>query len=308
MKRSIKSIEASQNLEPLKLNRFKLEDRQLIQTYIDTFHPESCEYNFSNLYVWQDAYKMSWTLYQERLLIYDGVSKCAFMPLGKPFQPEDMVVLALILRKTDLKPVFNLLTSEYLKKFPKTEDYFDVKKERNDAEYVYLVESLCELTGPKLHKKRNLIAQFKRLYPDFQIHSLNGIYKEKALSFSQELKNRIKTSSKTLDQEMKALERSFYHFEDLGLEGLVLTINTHVIAFSIFSKLSQSTYDIQFEKADREYKGAAQVINHEAAKLLRNKCQYLNREQDLGIMGLRQAKLSYDPVKLITPYRLVFTP
>ena len=156
----------------LKFNRFELKDRELIQAYVDTFNPLSCEYNFSNLFVWQDAYKMVWALYQEKLLIYDGISKCAFMPLGKDISPEDLVLLSLNLKRMGLAPEFSLVTPGYLKRFPEIENYYIIKKERDYSEYIYDVNSLSELSGVKLHKKRILISQFKRSYPDFEVHLL----------------------------------------------------------------------------------------------------------------------------------------
>ena len=292
----------------LKFNSFKLKHKELIHKYIDSFKPVSCEYNFSNLFAWQDVNKMSWSLYQERLLIYNGIFQCAFMPLGKVFYPEELVILSLNLKKTGLTPDITLVTSDYLKKFPEIENYYTVKEERDYAEYIYDVNSLCDLNGIKLHKKRNLISQFKRSYPDFEIHPLNGEYKDKAIRLAQDQLKRRKKRSQTLDQEFYAIQTSFDHFDDLGLGGLVLTLKTKVVAFSVFSKLNNSTYDIQFEKSDTDYKGAAQVINQETAQYLKDKCLYFNREQDLGIKGLRQAKMSYDPVQLNTTYSLIFNP
>ncbi len=289
-------------------NRFELKDRRLIQTYIDIFKPQSCEYNFSNLFAWQDAYQLFWTIYQERLLIYDAVSQSAFMPLGEDFYPEELVILSLNLKTRGLTPDFSLVTPEYLKKFPEIETYYQVKKERDYSEYIYDIDSLCSLTGTKLHKKRNLISQFKRSWPDVEVHPLTDGYREKALELARELMDRRKQQSKTLDREMDAIKISFKHFDQLGLEGLVLTLEGRVLAFSVFSPLCHSTFDIQFEKSDTNFKGIAQVINHETAKYLKGRGRYLNREQDLGIKGLRQAKMSYDPAKLITPAGLVFTP
>ncbi|MBW2653505.1 MAG: DUF2156 domain-containing protein [Deltaproteobacteria bacterium] len=301
-------LQEPQKIKFPKFNRFLLKNRELFQTYIDTFKPFSCEYNFSNLYAWQDAYKLSWTLYQERLLVYDAISDCAFMPLGEDFCPEELVILSLNLKNVGLTPEISLVTPDYLKKFREIGNYYIVKEERDYSEYIYDVDSLCDLTGIKLHKKKNLISQFKRGNSDFEVHLLKGEYRQKALGLALNQLNRRKKRSQTLDQEFGAIKTSFDHFEELGLEGLVITVGNKMVAFSVFSKLNPSTYDIQFEKSDMDFKGAAQVINHETAKYLKDKCQYLNREQDLGIKGLRQAKMSYDPVKLITPYSLTFTP
>lgn len=308
MYRSTAVLQAPQKSQFPKFNSFALKDRELIQTYIDTFKPMSCEYNFSNLFAWQDTYKFSWTLYQERLLIYDRLSQCAFMPLGKDFFPEELVILSLNLKNLDLQPNFGLFTQDYLEKFPDIENFFAVREERDYAEYLYDVDSLCELTGEKLHKKKNLISQFKRSYPDFDVHLLKSDYWDKAVDLAQKLLGDRKRKSDTLEQEFCAIEKSFDHFDQLGLEGLAMTVGDKLVGFSVFSRLDHSTYDIQFEKADADFKGAAQVINHETALYLKDKCQYVNREQDLGIKGLRQAKMSYDPVKLITPYSLIFSP
>lgn len=301
-------LQGLQKSEFLNFNRFKLKDQEIIQSYIDRFKPESCEYNFSNLYAWQDAYEMSWAFYQKRLVIYDGISPCAFFPLGEYFYPEELVILSLNFINAGMNPGFSLVTSDYLKKFPEIENYYTIKEERNNSEYIYDVDSLCELAGIKLHKKRNLISQFKRSNPDFEVHPLKGEYRYRAMEFVQDLLNRRKKSSDTLDKEFCAMKSSFDNFDRLGLDGLAITIKDRFIAFSVFSKLNHSTYDIQFEKSDMDFKGAAQVINHETAKFLKDRCQYLNREQDLGIKGLRQAKMSYVPERLITPYSLIFNP
>ncbi len=300
-------LHARQKTQFPKFNRFELRDRELIQTYVKRFNPESCEYNFSNLFAWQKAYNLSFTLYQGRLLIFDGLSHCSFMPLGNDLTPEELVILALQLKRIGIEPVFGVVPSAYLKKYPDIENYFLVKKERDYAEYLYEVKSLYELTGEKLHKKKNLISQFKRSYPDYQVHMIKGELKTRCLSFAKELLTQYKKPSKDLLKEFCAIDTSFGYFEELGLEGLVITVGDRLAAFSVFSRLNASTYDIQFEKSDAGFKGAAQVINHETAKFLQDVCQYVNREQDLGIKGLRQAKMSYEPVKLITHYSLVFT-
>jgi len=112
--------------------------------------------------------------------------------------------------------------------------------------------------------------------------------------------------AKDLEDEFTAIERAFENFDRLGFEGIALWVKNRLVAFCVFSRLNHDTYNIQFEKSDIAFKGAAQVINQETTKYLRNKCVYLNREQDLGIKGLRQAKLSYEPERLIVPQTLIF--
>ena len=302
-----KAINPSQQNVFLKFNQFTLKDQNIVQPFIDRFKPFSCEYNFSNLFTWQYVSRLSWMLYKERLLIYDGIEHSSFMPLGKDFCPEELIVLSQNLKNSGLSPDFCLATSRYLNKFPEIEKYYIIKKKRAQAEYIYDVNKLNELKGKKLHKKRNLIAQFKKSYPDYRVHLFKKGYKQEALGLARELMDRHCKPSKTLDQEYGAMQSAMDHFDALGLGGIAIFVNNKLVAFTIFSRLDHSTYDIQFEKADMNFKGASQMINHETAKSLKNRCRYLNREQDLGIKGLRQAKISYDPLQLIIPYTLIFT-
>lgn len=294
--------------DDLNFKRFRLTDQKMVDGYVEEFSPRSCEYNFANLFSWQDVYDMSWTLYQGRLLIYDGLSDTAFMPLGHDFSPEDLLVLSLNLQKKGLSPNFGLATRKYLAKYPGLQDYYQIVEQRDAAEYIYDVNRLVELSGTKLHKKKNLIAQFKKYYPNYQVHKMVGSDSDSALAFTRDLLKRRKIPSKTLEQEFEAIKTAFENFDTLRLEGVSISIKDQLIAYAVFSRISDSFYDIQFEKADPDFKGAGQLINHESAKYLQGKCRFVNREQDLGIKGLRQAKLSYDPVDLMTSFELLFNP
>ncbi|MCF6246968.1 MAG: phosphatidylglycerol lysyltransferase domain-containing protein [Desulfobacula sp.] len=292
----------------LVFNRFSLGDQPLIQGFIDESDPKSCEFNFANLYTWQYAYKLAWTIYDGRLLIYDGLSNAVFMPLGDDLTPENLVNLSLNLKQLGIKPDIELVSAQYVEKYPEIETYFHVKENRDAAEYIYDVNFLCDLKGSRLQKKKNLISQFVRKYPDYKVSSLADNNFTKALNLATGLLEKRKPAPTELDREFSAIKKSFTHFEQLGLKGLIVEVEEQIAAFSIFSRLNSSTYDIQFEKADPMFKGSAQVINHQTALFLKDKCQFLNREQDLGIKGLRQAKLSYEPVELFTPFILGFLP
>jgi uncharacterized protein len=286
--------------------RFKLEDRQLIRSYIDRFNPASCEFNFSNLFCWQTIYDYSWFIFKGRLVVYEGVNKCGFMPLGEAFSPEELRELSHHLICMGFEPDISIFPREYVDAYPEIERFYTIREERDHAEYIYRVDSLVELTGAKLHKKRNLISQFKRKYPDYSVRPLSSEDLSIALEFARRKIETQKKPSKDLEDEFKAIERAFDYFDSLEFEGIGLWVSDRMAAFSVFSRLNQDTYNVQFEKSDLAFKGAAQVINHETAKYLAKKCVYVNREQDLGIKGLRQAKLSYEPERLIVPHTLIF--
>lgn len=287
-------------------SRFKLEDQPLVRSYIDRFHPESCEFNFSNLFCWQEIYDYSWFIFKGRLVIYEGVNNCGFMPLGEAFSPDELKELSHHLICMGFEPDISIFPREYVDAYPDIERFYTIREERDHAEYIYRVDSLAELTGTKLHKKRNLISQFKRRNPDYSVRPLKADDFPIARNFVRHIIETREKVSQDLEDEFKAIERAFDNFESLGFEGIALWVNDKLVAFCVFSRLTHDTYNVQFEKSDLAFKGAAQVINQETAKFLQNKCVYVNREQDLGIKGLRQAKLSYEPERLIVPHTLIF--
>lgn len=287
-------------------NSILVEDRALFQSYIDKFQPRSCEYSFANLYCWQEPYSTRWCIYKDRLVIYQNLNSFSFFPLGKEMTPDELVEFSTDLKKNGLGTNISVVPSQYIERHPEIENFFSIKAERGSAEYIYSVEALCELKGAKLHKKKNLVSQFHRKYPNSSVEPLAGKFKEKAKALAVEIFNSHERFLHSIETEHMALMQAFHDFEKIGLEGLVLIVGTDIVAFSIFSPLPQDTYDIHFEKSCYHFKGAAQVINQETAKYLKGKCKYLNREQDIGIRGLRQAKMSYNPESLLRFHTLVF--
>ena len=286
--------------------QFAPEDREMVQIYLDKYRPWSCEYNFTNLFSWQNIYHYNWRLFKGRLLIYDGLNQGAFMPLGEELSVEEMVEASKFLIQSGLEPEFGVVPEEYVQAHPELERHFKIEAHRDYAEYIYEVEKLYSLTGTKLHKKRNLISQFKRRYPDYHTRAMNPKKLGPVRKLALELLSRRNPVTQELSDEQVALETALDHFCALGLEGVELWVGEELVAFAVFSAMGKDLYDVQFEKIDINYKGAGQMINWVTAEYLRNTCTYVNREQDLGIPGLRKAKLSYEPHSLILPYYLTY--
>jgi hypothetical protein len=111
-----------------------------------------------------------------------------------------------------------------------------------------------------------------------------------------------------LARELAALDCTLRHFDQLRQEGLIILVEGRPVAFSIFEPIGPETAAIHFERALRSYKGLYQVVNWEAAKLLAAKgFQFINREEDLGDAGLRDAKLSYHPIQIVPALELTYS-
>ena len=172
---------------------------------------------------------------------------------------------------------------------------------RDGHEYVYAIDDLADLKGKKYQPKRNHINRFLAEYPDAVIRPLD----ESTLPDARNLADRWyqrRTAEEDAGMELVALNRAFANWQALGLEGLVLYVGDQVVAMAIGSFLGEDTVDVHFEKADLDYNGAYAVINRAFARHIREKypqVKFLNREEDMGLEGLRKAKLSYYPHHMV---------
>lgn len=184
---------------------------------------------------------------------------------------------------------------------------FQFHPDRNYCDYVYKIEALATLKGRKFQKKRNHLNKFRENHPNCRILPLD----EHTLDPAREMVDRWYAERLAQDPqadyhlEQHAIRRAFAHTEELALTGLVLEEDGEIIAVTMGSRLSDDTFDIHFEKAREDIDGAYAAINQAfAAHLakLHPELVFLNREDDMGLPGLRKAKLSYNPDHLVVKF------
>jgi len=262
-----------------------------------------CEYSFANLYLWG---RQRAAIHSGNLVFFSQFNRKSvyLFPLGDDLKPSldaiihDAQVRGIPCRLTGLsQDDCALLERLYPGKF---RYHFD----RDSFDYIYAIEDLAELKGRKFQRKRNHINRFCQAYPD---HSFAPITDENIEQVAQMVKlwyAQRQESDPTADFHMEraAIKKALLHRQALGLEGLVLMVNGKIVAMTMGSPLSPDTFDVQFEKALEEYDGAYPTINQAFARYLREKyphLQWLDREDDLGLEGLRKAKMSYCPDHMI---------
>ena len=186
-------------------------------------------------------------------------------------------------------------------------EQFRFRSDRSSFDYVYAIDDLADLRGRKYQKKRNHVNKFHLNHPDCQILPLTRELIPQTQAMVESWYARREETDPTGDYmlEKRAICRAFRHFEELGLEGLVLMENGEVLAMTMGSRLSADTFDIHFEKAREDVDGAYAAINCEFARHLRlahPELRFLDREEDMGLEGLRKAKLSYLPHHMTEKY------
>lgn len=192
----------------------------------------------------------------------------------------------------------------------KLEEKFDFvyTTNRDNADYLYSVDSLSSLSGRKLQSKRNHINRFESEHPDWVCQPIT----RETIPECEELVSTWYTEHYEqgadpafFDGERRAIATAFDHYETFGFEGLILRVEGAVVAFTLGMPLNRTCFDVNFEKASSQMQGAYALINREFSRLVQEKypeIHYLDREDDMGADGLRQAKLSYHPEVILEKY------
>lgn len=185
------------------------------------------------------------------------------------------------------------------------ENGYPIEHVRNLDDYLYGSEKLMKLSGKKLQSKRNHISQFERKYT----------YSVRPLSTREEMEECLKMASTTwkeekedvkeIDDELVALRNAFDNWNELGLVGILICIDHHLSAFTVGEIIDDRMAIVHFEKGDTNYMGIYAVINQLFVSMYLSDVQYINRQEDAGVEGLRKAKLSYKPDLMVEKYRIL---
>ena len=287
----------------IQFERLLPERKAEFDKYLMPSGQRGCEYSFVNLYLWGRQTAAVMDGYLVLFSHFNGHSVYPF-PVGQgDIRPildaviEDSRERGIPCRFTSLNQAdMELLEAFYPGKFR-------FRCDRNDFDYVYHIDERADLTGRKFQQKRNHVNRFEATYPDWRVEMLEGAAMEDAKTvIRQWFAHKQEDPEMDMGLEELALRRAFEHFDELGLEGLVLYAGGEPVAVTMGSRLSKDTFDVHFEKAREDVQGAYGAINRAFARHLREKypeVRYLNREDDLGLPGLRKAKLSYNPAFLV---------
>ncbi|MEG1878239.1 MAG: phosphatidylglycerol lysyltransferase domain-containing protein [Pseudoflavonifractor sp.] len=275
-----------------------------------------CEYNFTNLFTWKDAYHHALARMDGFLLVrLCGGLGCSYLyPAGQG----DLraVILALEAEAQNKGEPLRLVCltgrqiAELEAAFP---GEFEFTPDRDGFDYLYEIDHLADLKGKQLHAKRNHVNHFLGSNPGWVYEEVSSENLGDCLRMDEEWYRRNReregaAQAEDLGNEGLALRLAIRHFETLGLEGGLLRVFGEVVAFTMGDLLSSDTFDVHFEKAYSDLRGAYATINQQFSAWVRQKhpnVRYLNREDDMGVAGLRTAKNSYYPDLMIEKHSAV---
>ena len=261
----------------------ELTDKLIIDKYLNISPKYNCDFCFTNIYLLKDYYNTQICIEDNTLYLRYNIENeyLYFIPLGDV----NNGIKKLSMLYDDLKIInIEIQDLDYFS------DDFEIKNMCNNDDYIYLCNDLAHLSGKKYKAKRNLVNSFKKNY-EYNVFLIRDINCTDLDILNEE----------SFIGEKKAILTALKHLDELNLDGLCITINNKIVGITI-GTYSNDTFITHFEKVDYSYSGIAQAINYFMANYLLNRIKYINREEDLGIEGIRNAKISYNPIKMIKSY------
>ena len=270
--------------------------------YLLSCEERGCEYNLANLYLWgrqHTAFFPNGVAFfshfsQKNVYLfpsYSGNPKQILDAIIADARERDIICSLTSLSRDDC----DLLNALY-------PDQFAFHIDRASFDYVYGIHDLADLKGRKYQKKRNHMNKFKMTHPGFWVEPITDDNTPEIVDMLDAWYEHYKQVNPTIDIsiEQVAIKKALRHRQELDMEGILLRFEGKIIAMTMGSMISQNTFDWQFEKAVDE--SAYVAVNNLFAQHLREKYPdllWLNREDDMGLEGLRKAKLSYNPDHMI---------
>ncbi|MGL4646787.1 MAG: DUF2156 domain-containing protein [Cetobacterium sp.] len=278
--------------------KLTIDSREELQKFLKNKF-ETSDMNFTNLFLWSFSENIQYTVENEILYIkgfYEG-NEYYFSPVSKDDNKDKMIDAVKKIKEKNGKILF---IPEIYKEFLKED--FIVTEERDSFDYIYLQEDLAELKGRKFSSKKNKINKFKKTY-NFTYEKISRENIEDIRIFQRKWTENRKEDTIILSETM-GIEELLNNYEILELRGGVIKVDGKIVAYAIGEKLTENMGVIHIEKGIFDYQGSYQMINMYVAKEEFSDVKLMNREDDFGSLGLREAKLSYQPIEFIKKYSI----
>lgn len=280
-----------------------LADKDIITSFTLNSRRRNCDLSFSNLCSWRFLYNTQFAVVDDFLVFkFWADDQLAYMmPVGNGDQKSILYKLIEDAGKEG-QPFCMLGVCSDMRKELETvlPDRFTFTEDRDYADYIYLRSDLSTLKGKKIQPKRNHINRFRNTYSDYEYIPITPDLIEECLKLEAEwCKANDCDQHEGTGNERRALVYALHNFEAIGLTGGILRVNGQIVAFTFGMPINHETFGVHVEKADTRIDGAYAMINYEFANHIPEQYVYINREEDLGIEGLRKAKLSYQPVTIL---------
>lgn len=284
-------------------------DKSLLDKYFRSRYYENSHFNFTNLFMWREPYNIKWC--EEDDVLYMTCEWQGTLMALQPFGALEKMTAATArlidyfaaLGKKLIITGIEKSYKEVLENF--TAAKFTVTADRDNYDYVYLADKLISLSGRKLHSKKNHLNAFKKLYPAAEYLPITAEIIPDCLAQLDrwyEIRIADEPDDPFIGYERAAIREIFADFDYFKLKGGAIRLDNKIIAFTYGEQLNDDTAVVHVEKADPDIRGAYPAINQGYVANTWCGMTYINREEDMGHEGLRKAKESYKPEKMIEKF------
>ena len=295
----------------LELHPVTLDDKKWIDPIVMAESSPSADYNFGNIFLWDETYRQQVGRVGGRMVSMPCYEDAPFFawPVGAGEPAEALAEMRAYADAQGFPFVLRGVTADHL---PLVRALYGdgcaVTPERDLWDYLYAAEKLDTLSGKHLHGKRNHIHRFQE-ENDWRFTPLETEHIPACRALLDAWMDACGEDERDgIDDEYRAIQRAFAHYEALGLEGGVLWVDDAPVAFTMGELASADTFDVHFEKAYAHVNGAYPMINQQFVRRIRSLhpgVQWINREDDTGRLSLRQSKLTYHPDRMVEKYKVV---
>lgn len=287
-----------------------IDDKDVIEKYVDKENLESYEYLFSSLYMWRKLNNIKYTVVNDVLVIEKNEEgKGTFYAQPLKYNKENLTELVDILIErnenyTDRDYLFGDVDEKFINDLKKYTDYkIEIKEDINDFEYVYNTNDLIELRGKKYHGKKNHVNSFEKSYK-YEIKSIDNenVIKDCIMLLHKWHEEVAVTVDKEMLMEIDAIKDLFSELHYFDLQSIAIYVEGELAGFAVGEKVNDKMAVIHVERGEIEYKGIYAFLNRQFLIKDFSDIECVNRQEDTGNAGLRKAKRSYHPVKMVKKY------
>ena len=285
---------------------FSIEEKPLLEEAFLKFPPVISEFTFTNLFIWRQAYQLRISHLRNFIFLLSDREERSFFfpPIGGGDRVESCRILLHYLQERGISPKIARTPESMVAHIDWKANGMRVDLDRDQSDYIYLVEDLVKLEGRKYHRKRNHIKQFKEKY-SYQYLSLTPEWISECLRMETEWCDlRHCEVVPGLANESVAIKEALTYFDQLNIKAGAILIDGKLEAFTLGEPLNPETVVIHIEKANPAFEGLYPTINQAFLENQWSEYPFVNREQDLGEEGLRRAKESYFPHHMIHKYTI----
>ncbi len=282
----------------------EIDDYDKIHSYFALYGENSCQHSFVNMFTMYEKYGAKYCEQDGFLYILrshmcsEGIRTYLF-PMGGGDEKKAVEAVMEDAHRNNGKVCFKTITESkcrwLLREFP---DKFRAEEVRDYTEYIHLSDNLANLPGSKFAKKRYDVNRIRRVYGQrLEEEFITEDSKDEVLEFEKKWLETLEEPHNTeaLRMEYREIEKQLAHFDELKISGIIVRIDKEMQGFVYGTPLSEDCYDVLIEKGNREIEDIYRVLHQDIVRKCAMDYKYINREEDVGVLGLRKAKLLYKP-------------